>query len=284
MKVAIVANTLKEGTRSLLPDFIELLHHEGIETKIDADIQGIVCDRFSCCVEDELFKDVDMIIAFGGDGTILHTSHRAAGSTAPILGVNLGKVGFLAEICPGELATVPKRIKNGDYEIMDRMAMDAESSGGATYYTLNDIVVDRNTNTRILDLTVSVDDQFAGEFTADGLIISTPTGSTAHSMAAGGPLVMPDCQVFVLTPICPHSLTIRPMIIEGDRELTLGIAGGNARMAADGQNFVELQSGSEVRIRKSRHPVRVARFKERTYFDILHTRLRWGVSLKLHNA
>jgi NAD+ kinase len=199
------------------------------------------------------------------------------------LGVKFGKVGFLAEISPEEISTIPDKLKTGDYEILERTALHAECLG-KSYFALNDVVLDRSADTRILGLTVTVGHAYAGEFSADGLIVSTPTGSTAHSMAAGGPLVMPECDVTILTPICPHSLTIRPMIINGAKDLRIGVLEGIARMAVDGQSFVEVPAGSEVVIRHSEKPVRIARFKDKTYFDILHTRLNWGVSLKLKNA
>ncbi|MCE5251409.1 NAD(+)/NADH kinase [bacterium] len=284
MKVAIVANIRKEGIRTLIPAFIDQLGAEGIDAVLDEEIHGIIDDRYSYRPVGTLFDGVGLIISFGGDGTILQTAKLSAGTGIPILGVNLGKVGFLAEISPDEISAVPPMIKNGEYEILSRMAFYAETSCGNRYFALNDVVVDRNADTRILGLSISVDGIFAGELNADGLIVSTPTGSTAHSMAAGGPIVMPDCSVFVLTPICPHSLTIRPMIIEGSREIALGITEGCGRMAVDGQSFVDVPTGYTVKIKRAEEPVRIARFRNKTYFDILHTRLRWGVSLKLKNA
>ena len=284
MRIAIVANIRKDGIKTIIPRFIELLEKEGIEAVLEEELSKIVGEQFPFCHASMLFNDVEMIISFGGDGTILHTAHLSEGKGIPILGVNLGKVGFLAEISPDEIDKIPSRIKKGDYEILDRMAFCAETSRRQKYFALNDVVVDRNADTRILSLTVSINSDFAGEFSADGLIISTPTGSTAHSMAAGGPLVMPECGVFVLTPICPHSLTIRPMIIEGSRKIKLGVTDGCARMAVDGQSFVDVPAGCEVNIERVEKPVRVARFRDQTYFDILHKRLRWGVSLKLKNA
>lgn len=284
MRIAIVANIRKDGIKTIIPRFIELLEKEGIEAVLEEELSKIVGEQFSFRHASRLFNDVEMIISFGGDGTILHTAHLSEGTGIPILGINLGKVGFLAEISPDEIDKIPSRLKKGDYEILDRMAFCAETSRRHKYFALNDVVIDRNADTRILSLTVSINSDFAGEFSADGLIISTPTGSTAHSMAAGGPIVMPECNVFVLTPICPHSLTIRPMIIEGSRKIILGVTEGCGRMAVDGQSFVDVPSGCKVNIQRVEKPVRIARFRNQTYFDILHKRLRWGVSLKLKNA
>ena len=284
MRIAIVANIRKDGIKTIIPRFVKLLEKEGIETVLEEELSKIVGEQFSFCHTSMLFNDVEMIISFGGDGTILHTAHLSESTGIPILGINLGKVGFLAEISPDEIDKIPSRLKKGDYEILDRMAFCAETSRRHKYFALNDVVIDRNTDTRILSLTVSINGDFAGEFSADGLIISTPTGSTAHSIAAGGPLVMPECGVFVLTPICPHSLTIRPMIIEGSRKIILGVTEGCGRMAVDGQSFVDVPAGCKVNIQRVEKPVRIARFRDQTYFDILHKRLRWGVSLKLKNA
>ncbi|MFC1692456.1 NAD(+)/NADH kinase [Candidatus Latescibacterota bacterium] len=284
MKVAIIANTRKKGTKTVLPRFLEFLSRENIEAVLHEDLHPILGDVYTYHNVDGLFEGADMIVSFGGDGTILYTARLSEGTGIPILGVNLGKVGFLAEISPEEIGYIPKKLKSGEYEIIERMAFSVETSSGETYFALNDVVLDRSSGARILNFTVSVDDQYAGDFYADGLIISTPTGSTAHAMAAGGPLVMPECNVIVLTPICPHSLTIRPMIIPGSRKVRVAVCEGLARMAVDGQSFVDIPVKSEIVIRCTEQPVRVARFRDKTYFDILHTRLKWGVSLKLRNA
>ena len=284
MRAAIVANINKDGIIKLVPRFIKLLREEGIEALLEDTLQDVLDSRFNYLPSEKLFHDVEMIITFGGDGTILRTARLSTGTGIPILGINLGKVGFLAEISPEEIDLVPTRIKNRKYEVLDRMAFSIKTNKGDSYFALNDVVLDRNADTRILSLSVDISDDFAGEMSTDGLIVSTPTGSTAHSMAAGGPLVMPECEVFVLTPICSHSLANRPMIIDGSRTIKLGIVGGCARMAIDGQSFIDMDTGSEVVITKHVEPVRIARFRDKTYFDILHTRLRWGVSLKLKNA
>lgn len=282
MNVAIVANIRKEGIRPLLPLFVELLAREGIGAVLDAEMEPILGTGYSYAPVSALFEGKDMIVSFGGDGTILYTARVSEGSGVPILGVNLGKVGFLAEISPEEIHQIPERLRRGGYEILDRMTFVAEYAG-ERYFALNDVVIDRGRDTRILNFTIAVDAEYAGEFTADGLVVATPTGSTAHSVAAGGPLVTPDCRVSVITPICPHSLTIRPMIVDGARELRIGVAEGLARMAVDGQSFVSIPAGNEVVIRTG-HPVRIARFRDKTYFDILRTRLRWGVSVQMKNA
>jgi len=284
MKVAVVANIRKDGTKTILPRFLELLEREGIETAIHGDIEELFGDTYVYTPEERLFDGADMIVSFGGDGTILYTARISNSTGVPVLGVNLGKVGFLAELSPDEIDIVPAKLKSGDFEIIERLAFTVETSCGGNYFALNDIVLDRNIDTRILSLMVFVDGQYAGEIHADGLIISTPTGSTAHSMAAGGPIVMPECDVVILTPICPHSLTMRPMIIDGAKEICVRISEGVARMAVDGQSFVNVPTDSEVVVKKAEKPVKVARFRDKTYFDILHTRLKWGVSLKLRNA
>ncbi len=283
MNLAILANIHKDGVRTILPPFLDMLRREGVGFALDRELEPMIGGGVRYEPVPDVFAGKDMIISFGGDGTILYTARVSEGLGLPILGVNLGKVGFLAGISPDEIGQIPGRLVRGEYDIIERTAFEAECFG-SRHFALNDIVLDRGRNTRILDFTVWVDDEYAGEFTADGLIVSTPTGSTAHSMAAGGPLVMPECRVAVITPICPHSLTIRPMIIDSARGIRIGVAEGLARMAVDGQSFVDIPPGNEVAVRSAVHPVRIARFRDRTYFDILHTRLRWGVSLKLKNA
>ncbi len=284
MKLAIIANTGKEGTKTIVPEFVTLLEKEGFSAVLHESIRPFVDDSYDFAGTDSLFEGADMLVSFGGDGTFLQAARLSETSGLPIIGVNLGKVGFLAEVMPDEIDMIPARLKDERISVIERLAFAAETTCGKDYFALNDIVIDRNVDTRILRLTVEVGGKYAGEFHADGLIISTPTGSTAHSMAAGGPLVMPECQVFILTPICPHSLTIRPMIIDGSQDIRITVAEGLARMAVDGQSFVAVEHGEGVIVRKAQNPVRVVRFNEKTYFDILHTRLNWGVSLKLKNA
>ncbi len=284
MKVAVIANIKKEGIKKLLPVFINELKKENIDAVLQESLLSILGNGYIFSSQDTLFKDVDMIISFGGDGTILRTARLSVGTGIPILGINLGKVGFLAEISPEEIYHIPERLKNGSYEILNRMAFTVETTAGEKYFALNDIAIDRSADTRILELSVSVDGMHAGDFVADGLIVSTPTGSTAHSVSAGGPLVMPECNVTILTPICPHSLTLRPMIIDGSKEVRLDVLSGMARMAVDGQSFVNVPAGCEVTIKRYEEPIKILRFTDKTYFDILHTRLKWGVDLKLKNA
>ncbi len=283
MQVAVIANIHKEGVKTLLPLLVEMFAAEGVHSTLDRDIRSILDKKYEYEIIPKLFEGKDMIVSFGGDGTILYTARVSEGLDVPILGVNLGKVGFLAEISPEEIHQIPGRLIQGDYEILERMAFTAECFG-KRYFALNDVVIDRARDTRILNFIVTIDKEYAGEFTADGLIVSTPTGSTAHSMSAGGPLVMPECRVTIITPICPHSLTMRPMIVDGAKELRIGVSEGLARMAVDGQSFVSIPSGNEVTIAAAEKPVRVARFRDKTYFDILHTRLRWGVGFKQKNA
>ncbi len=284
MNVAIIANTTKEGIRTIIPAFIEDLTTHGIDTVLHEAIRDMIGNGYDYVPENRLFDDANMIISIGGDGTMLRTAQISNDTDIPILGVNLGKVGFLAELLPEEISIVPERLKSGNYSIIERMAFKAETSAGTEYFALNDIVLDRSADTRILEMSVSVDDHHAGDFAADGIIVSTPTGSTAHSVSAGGPLVMPECRVTVLTPICPHSLTLRPMIIDGSKKVGITVQNGTGRMAVDGQSFVQVPAGSCVNIRMSDKAVKIARVDNKTYFDILHTRLNWGVRPKLRNA
>ena len=284
MKIAIMANVTKEGVKTVVPEFCRQLGQAGIETVLDENLLYVVGNGYEFRPEATLFEGADLIVSFGGDGTILHVSAVSASTGIPILGVNLGKVGFLAEVSPDEIAQTVQYIRDSDYEIKERMSFSASVDGGKPYFALNDIVLDRNANTRILEFCVSVNDIDAGDFFADGLIVATPTGSTAHSASAGGPLVMPECSVIILTPICPHSLTLRPLIVDGSQKVRVDVLSGLARMAVDGQSFIEICPGSHVTVERGQKPVRIARFRNKTYFDILHQRLNWGVTPKMKNA
>jgi NAD+ kinase len=284
VKIAIMANVTKEGIKTIIPDFCRQLEAAGIGAVLDENLLHVVGGGYDFRPEASLFEGVDLIVSFGGDGTILRVAAVSANTGIPILGVNLGKVGFLAEVSPDEITQVIRFIRDSDYEVMERMSFSACIDDGKSYFALNDIVLDRNANTRILEFSVSVNGIHAGDFFADGLIVATPTGSTAHSASAGGPLVMPECSVIILTPICPHSLTLRPMIVDGSQKVRVDVLSGLARMAVDGQSFIDVCPGSHVTVERGPRPVRIARFRDKTYFDILHRRLNWGVTPKMKNA
>lgn len=227
-------------------------------------------------------EGVDLVVVLGGDGTLLSAVRAVDGCPVPILGVNLGYLGFLTEISLDELYPTLEAVAAGTTSVEPRMTLFASvERGGATlgrYRVLNDVVLSKGALARISDLEVRVDGRYLTNYRADGLILCTPTGSTAYSLSAGGPIVSPQLPAVVLTPISPHTLTNRPILLEDSAEVEVRLVSknGDVFLTLDGQEGFELQAEDVVRVRKSDQPVLLVRSTSRDYFEVLRTKLMWG--------
>jgi NAD+ kinase len=225
----------------------------------------------------------DLVVVLGGDGAILAAARRLVGSAAPVLGINFGKLGFLAGVRSSELEAAARDvIVDRRYRVSRRMRLSAtirRSHGDAskTSQGLNDAVVER-WDPRSLFVEMIVDGERATTYRGDGVIVATPTGSTAHSLAAGGPIVEPEMEAFVVSPMCPHSIANRPLVLGAGQVIRLRVGGGSKRpgLAVDGQVLDDLREGDEIEIAKSPHPFHLAFPRDRAFFDLLRTRLRWA--------
>lgn len=235
--------------------------------------------------KDALATDTDMVLVLGGDGTLLSMADRIgeAGSRVPILGVNFGSLGFLTEVTLAELYPSLESAVSGKAHVEDRLMLRTDITRHdkpfAEHIALNDVVVTKTARSRMIDLSVSVGGEFLTRVKADGLIIATPTGSTAYNMAAGGPIVQPNVDALILTPIAPHTLTNRPIVIPGrshvhvqpnmeDRDEVF--------LTFDGQDGFQLQAGDRVAVRQRDIPLRLIRPSTRSYYEVLRTKLKWG--------
>jgi NAD+ kinase len=230
----------------------------------------------------DLGERVDLLVVLGGDGTLLAVAREIGSSPVPILGVNLGYLGFLAEVAPEEQLDVLERVLDGHYETVERMRLEvyAEREGGelARYLALNDAVITRSELSRMIDLEMLADGAAVTTYHGDGLIVSTPTGSTAYTLSAGGPILLPGSRVFVLTPICPHTLTQRPIVLPESSRLEIRVfpREGFAHLTVDGQTGLPLVSGDRVVVAASDAPVHFVVDPYRSRFDVLRTKLGWG--------
>ncbi|MBW1678993.1 MAG: NAD(+)/NADH kinase [Deltaproteobacteria bacterium] len=236
-------------------------------------------------LDDELKRDlsqVGLIVVLGGDGTLLRAARLIGKGDVPILGVNLGGLGFLTAFSLNELYPVLGKILSSSYETEKRMMLITtiirKDDIIAEYSVLNDVVITKAAIARIIDLETSINEHYLTMFKADGLIISTPTGSTAYSMAAGGPIVFPSLQTIILTPICSHTLTNRPILVPDSAEIKVIIRSDNEGifLTFDGQVGQSLQAGDLVKIKKSGYFVRLVKSPFKDYFEVLRTKLRWG--------
>ena len=228
-----------------------------------------------------LVSEVDLVLVLGGDGTLLAVADLIGQLEidVPILGVNFGALGFLTEITRPELFTALEAAIQRDIEHDQRMMLRGRV-GQTSRVALNDIVLTRTALSRMIDLDVTVGDQFVTSVRSDGLIIASPTGSTAYNLSAGGPVVHPAMDAMVLTPIAPHTLTHRPIVIPAEREVRVKAASANAGaeiyVTFDGQHGFPLPEGAEVTVTRSPKPIKLVRAATRSYFEVLHEKLKWG--------
>jgi len=221
----------------------------------------------------EEIKECDFVFAVGGDGTFLHAASIVYKLNLPVVGVNLGGLGFLTDIRKEEIDRIFPELKSGNYTIQERFFLKANWSGEKNV-ALNDIVFS-STDIRVIDLDIYINDVFVTRLSGDGLIIATPTGSTAYSLSSGGPIVKPGTEAIIITPICPHTFTFRPIVIDNHSRLLIR-AKEKCRLIFDGQKLVLLDSGDEVLIEKKLETLKVVKFKDWDYFDILRKKLNWG--------
>ena len=224
-------------------------------------------------------KTADMLVCFGGDGTILHAAKEANAFGVPVLGVNLGSVGFMAELEQGELSML-SRLAAGKYTVESRMMLDvAVRRDGKVIFTdmaLNDAVLTKGAVARVLELEVYADKALMVRFSADGVIVATPTGSTAYSMSAGGPIVEPSSQCLVITPVCAHQLAARSLVLEPTRRVTVQLPRGNRKhlfLSVDGGKAVRLTGGERVEITRSQYKTQLVQLSGRSFYEIINQKL-----------
>ncbi len=229
------------------------------------------------CTLAELAKS-DAVISLGGDGTLLHTARALAEAQVPILGVNLGRLGFLTELETEDLPSGLQRLLQGDYTVEKRLMLSARAQQGkrlTRYLALNDVVITRGTLARIITLSVLVNGQYVADYTADGVIIATPTGSTAYSLSAGGPIVTPSLESILITPICPHSLSARSVLVPADEtvEIRVDDAHGDVTLTADGQTGMPLKTNDVVTVDRAPWAANFIRMQRHNFYQVVYHRL-----------
>ncbi|MCE5281465.1 MAG: NAD(+)/NADH kinase [Deltaproteobacteria bacterium] len=283
-KVGIIANISKEKSPACTASLRDWMAARGLEVYLE---EGIAAKIGASPGVDrkKLGSLVDLLVVFGGDGTMLRTARLVRDRDVPIVGINLGGFGYLTEVNLGEMYSALDVILAGDFQVEKRMMLDVEVSGGEEAFregtVLNDVVINRGSLSRIVELETAVDGKYLTTFKADGLIISTPTGSTAYSLSAGGPIVFPELNAVVINPICPHTLTNRPILLPGNSviRVTLWTAEEGATLTLDGQVSFNVKSGDTMTIRQSGHVTTLVSSPHRSYMEILRTKLGWVGSL-----
>jgi NAD+ kinase len=286
-RVGLVAKSRLQQAANHVGEVAAWLAERGVEPVLEEDTAALVQPepRWPTRTRDELPTEVDLLVVLGGDGTLLGMADRIAhaGARIPILGVNFGSLGFLTEVTLPELYPALESALDGTAPVDLRLMLRSTTLRGSDVVTdrlvLNDVVITKGALSRIIDLSVWVGDEFVTRFRADGLIIASPTGSTAYNLAAGGPIIQPGVDAVVMTPIAPHTLTNRPVVIPADAQVRVQpITGGHDEIYVtfDGQTGVPLQGEDVVTIARAREPLRLIRPTTRSYFAVLRQKLKWG--------
>ncbi|MBP7778535.1 MAG: NAD(+)/NADH kinase [Acidobacteria bacterium] len=286
MRIGIVTKPDLANARDTLSQLRAWLEMRGATACWSPEAAALLAEPPDTVVSrDDMPEAADLIVVLGGDGTLLAMADRIARGRrdVPILGVNFGSLGFLTEITRPELFDALGDVLEGRASLDERMMLVAQvrRTGAALTETtvLNDVVFTRTALSRIIDLSVWVGDQFVTDVKADGLIVASPTGSTAYNLAAGGPIVHPAMEAFILTPIAPHTLSNRPIVVPAHRDVRVAVStdnGGEVYVTFDGQTGGPLGIGDEVVIRRAARRVKLVRATTRTYFEVLREKLKWG--------
>jgi NAD+ kinase len=280
--VGIVTKSRAAGARDLLRRLTGLLRRRGIPYLCDPATAKLLGERGKSRTLPVLTGSVKLLVVLGGDGTLLGVARNMSPLPVPVLGVNLGKLGFLTETALGDLEAVLNDVLDGNFEVEERMMLQVQVLRGrktiASSTLLNDVVINKSALARILELDVRIDGQFVAIYHADGLIVATPTGSTAYSLSAGGPIVLPGLKAFCITPICPHALTNRPLVVPDSVsiQVTLESQSPDVYCTMDGQIGLPLKAGDRLKVRRSATSLPLILPQPRNYFDVLRKKLRWG--------
>lgn len=278
---AILSKPSKPELSAILPDVLTWFRSHGYQVYLDeqtaqyTDGAPVVARKKIA----ELHPDFALVL--GGDGTLLSAARAVAHEGVPILAVNLGSLGFLTEVPLSDIFATLETVDKGQCPIEERSVLDCHLFRGADciahHYALNDVVVNKSAISRLVDFDLLIDGAFVFNYKADGVIIATPTGSTAYSLAAGGPVLMPAVEGMVVTPVCPHSLTHRPLVVTDKAQIELRVETGaeEAFLSIDGQVGVPVKQGDRVVCQRANHTVKLLRVR-RTFFDVLRNKLKWG--------
>ena len=277
--VGLVAKYQERKAAQMVRWLIPWLKKRGKKVCVE---NGLARAGAQSCSKKEMALKADLIISLGGDGTLLNIAPLVERPEVPILGVNLGGLGFITEVAVDELEPVLSKTLSGDYEVEKRMTLEVRVLGkngrAHKFRVLNDVVIAKGARSRIIDLETYIGKDYLCTYRADGLIISTPTGSTAYSLAAAGPILEPTLGAIVLAPICPHTLTHRPIVVPSNAviRVTLRSFGDTVILIPDGQQGMRLNNGDRVEARDYGLPVSLIKLPSRSYYEILREKLKWG--------
>jgi len=276
-KVGIIIKPHATNIDNILLDLIGYLEKKNIGCLLE-DVAARKIHRGNGIPREEVPRGVDLVVVLGGDGTLLSIAHIAAVEGVPVLGVNLGRLGFLTEVPTDEMFLTLDSLLGGNENIISPRRLIRAECRGKTYYCLNDVVINKGALARMIQIGLWIDDKEIAALKADGFIISTPTGSTAYSLSAGGPIIQPYIPALVLAPICPHTLSFRPMVISSESTVKIQLltAGEEVYLTLDGQRGVLLGRNDVIEVRRADCELRLISSPQRNFFDLLKEKLGWA--------
>lgn len=279
MKLGIIPNIYKDKDLNITRSILYWLLNKDVELYLETDVANKLDYKGNSFSRDIIYSNSDVVIVLGGDGTILNIARQASAYQVPLFGINLGHLGFLAEAEISDMYLSLERIISGDYFIEKRMMLEACVDDPdlcmKELTALNDISVIKGMHSRMVRFSVFINDSFFELYSADGIVISTPTGSTAYSLSAGGPIVSPELKVLIITPICPHTLHNRPIVVSDKDEVRIEICEDNPEvmLSVDGQDSYKLSPGMVVKFRSSNCVTNLVKLKQRSFFDVLRRKI-----------
>jgi NAD+ kinase len=280
-RIGFIANLDKPDVIELLRESLRLAVDEGLDVCAEDSVADAMGGGLASHPPESIAHEVDVLLSFGGDGTFLRGARLTADSRTPLLGINAGSLGFLAEVRVEEVADAIRALHEGEYliERRERVGVELQRDGAVVFSVeaLNDVALNMGPTARAIDLEVHVDGIRIGRYLADGMIVATPTGSTAYNLSAGGPIVEASMDALVVNPICPHTLSVRPLILGPGRVVELRLHEcDRGRLTGDGQVSTEVQTGDRIIFPREQSPCYFLRLPRRNLFQIIQEKLRWG--------
>jgi NAD+ kinase len=286
MTFGIIGNSSKKNLNKLLSELLNFFDVNKIKYIIEEKLRpNLLNKKYHKSLKSikHLLNKSDMVISLGGDGTFLNTARIIGSKQIPILGVNLGNLGFMAEVSPEEAHNFILDILNGNYKVFDLCVLSSKAKDSEEAYGMNEIVIDKCNSIKMIEIEIYYKNERVVNFVGDGVIISTPTGSTGYSLSAGGPIISPYSKVFIITPICPHTLNFRPVIVPDDGTIVIKTLNKEkVRMTADGFSSSIYKSPNEFILTKADFNIKVVKKINKTYFQTLNNKLLWGADVRQH--
>ncbi len=280
--IGVISRPRRTNLSAVVPPLLHWLESQGLRVMYDEETASALPNPTQGHAREQLASESDILLVLGGDGTLLAAARVAAARCIPILPINMGSLGFLTSFTVDELYPALEETLAGRSSMSERVMLQVELLRDGQMldcqHVLNDAVVNKSALARMIELQLFIDEDFVCRYRADGLVIASPTGSTAYSLSAGGPIVHPSVEAFIITPICPHTLTDRPVVVRDSSSIEVKLA-GNAEsvfLTLDGQKGIPMESEDRIRITRSPHCLRLIQPPRKSYFEILRSKLKWG--------